>query len=149
MMQREFTGRNMLTILVVGFGIVMAVNFLMATLATRGFGGVIVENTYVASQKYNGWLEKAREQDALGWSAKVARTDDGHLEIKTSAVPDYAKVSALMRRPLGEEQRHTIAFVPTGEGTYRSEAQIAEGRWIVRLDLTAGEKNWAQEIAIK
>ncbi len=148
-MQREFTGRNMATILVVGFGIVMAVNFLMATLATRGFGGVIVENTYVASQKYNGWLAEARAQEALGWSAEVARSDDGHLTVRTNDVPAYAEVTALMRRPLGEEQRHRIAFSGNGEGEFRSQKPVAEGRWIVRLDIASGDKQWAREIAIR
>ena len=40
---REFTGRDMALVLVGGFGIVVAVNFFMASLATGGFHGVVVE----------------------------------------------------------------------------------------------------------
>ena len=38
-MRREFTGRDMAKILVAGFGVVVAVNFGMATIAARSFSG--------------------------------------------------------------------------------------------------------------
>ena len=68
-MRGPFTGRHMALILVAGFGIVIAVNFLMAYLAARDFGGVVVENSYVASQNYNSWLKEADAQRQLGWEA--------------------------------------------------------------------------------
>ena len=55
-MRREFTGRDMAKILVAGFGLVVAVNFGMATIAARSFSGTVVDNSYIASQKFNGWL---------------------------------------------------------------------------------------------
>ena len=72
-MKREFTGRHFTAILLGWFGVVVTVNLFMASLATQGFGGVVVKNSYVASQKFNGWLDAAREQEALGWSAAVDR----------------------------------------------------------------------------
>ena len=39
------------------------------------FGGVVVENSYVASQDFNGWLDEARAERALGWDADVGRDD--------------------------------------------------------------------------
>ncbi|HET9398451.1 MAG TPA: FixH family protein [Sphingomicrobium sp.] len=67
-MNGSFSGRHMTAILVAFFGVVIAVNFTMALFATRTFGGVVVENSYVASQKYNGWLDAARRQEQLGWA---------------------------------------------------------------------------------
>ena len=64
-MKREFTGKHSAAIIVSGFAIIIAVNLFMATLAVRGFGGVIVENSYVASQEFNDWLDAAEEQKAL------------------------------------------------------------------------------------
>ncbi|MEC7952654.1 MAG: FixH family protein, partial [Pseudomonadota bacterium] len=66
-MKREFTGKHAAAIIVTGFAIIIAVNLFMATLAVRGFGGVIVENSYVAGQEFNDWLDAAEEQEALGW----------------------------------------------------------------------------------
>ena len=58
-MTRQFTGRHMLAILIAFFGTVIAVNMVMAVLATRTFGGLVVENSYVATRQFNGWLEQA------------------------------------------------------------------------------------------
>jgi nitrogen fixation protein FixH len=45
MMEGPFTGRHMTAILVGFFGVVIAVNLLMARFATSTFGGIVVENT--------------------------------------------------------------------------------------------------------
>ena len=109
-MKSEFTGRHMTAVLVGSFGIVVAVNLAMATLATRGFGGVVVENSYVASQKYNGWLDQARKQQALGWSVQVKRQRSGTIALALHGVPDGATVTAQLRRPLGEAEMTELAF---------------------------------------
>nr|WP_298895705.1 FixH family protein [uncultured Altererythrobacter sp.] len=143
--QREFTGRHMLFTMIGGFGIVMAVNFYMASLATSGFGGVIVENTYVASQKFNGWLDEAEKQDALGWSAQPIRADDGHLILQTEGVPEFALASATIRRPLGDLEAGELSFSRMPDGTFRSTTPLADGRWIVRLEMTSAGQSWKKE----
>ncbi|QPD00353.1 FixH family protein [Qipengyuania soli] len=147
-MRKEFTGRHMTAILVVGFGIVFAVNFTMAALATEGFGGVVVENSYVASQKYNGWLEEAREQDKLGYNAEIARDNDGHLVVSTTDVPNFATASAEIRRPLGTPDARTVKFERSGPDEFRSSDPIPAGRWTVRLTLRNSGKVWAREAHI-
>ncbi len=144
-MTREFTGRDMAKILVVGFGVVAAVNFFMANRATSGFGGVVVENSYVASQKFNTWLEEAERSKALGWEAKVARDGSGHLVVETRSAPGDATVTAELRRPLGERESATITFARTDDGTYRSVEQVAEGRWTIRLAIESAGDRWAVE----
>ena len=141
----EFTGRHMLFAMIGGFGIIMAVNFYMASLATSGFGGVIVENTYVASQKFNGWLEEAAKQDALGWEAQPVRADDGHLLIRTEGVPELALASATIRRPLGDLETGKIEFSRQADGSFRSTTPLAEGRWIMRFEMTAVGQSWKKE----
>ena len=142
---REFTGRHMLLVMVAGFGIVMAVNFLMAGLATSGFGGVIVANSYVASQKYNLWLAEAERERALGWSAEIRRGDDGRLLVETQDAPPEAHVSAALRRPLGEPDPLTITLEPKGDATYASAAALPPGRWIVRLQIDHAGQSWRME----
>lgn len=142
-MKREFTGRHMAAILVAGFGVVVAVNFLMATLALRGFGGVVVENSYVASQKFNGWLEEAERQKTLGWSATVARGERGRLVVETTAVPAGAKVVATLRRPLGKPETRTLDFAEVGPGRFVSDALVPGGRWTVRLAIESQGRRWS------
>ena len=55
-----------ITLYVTGF-VFVAVNLFMAYNAVGGFHGTVVDTSYVASQKYNGWLAKAETSRALGW----------------------------------------------------------------------------------
>lgn len=148
-MKREFTGRHMTAVLVGGFGIVIAVNLFMATLATRGFGGVVVENSYVASQKFNGWLDEARQQETLGWSAELERQDDGTLAIMSQGVPTGAEVTAQLRRPLGQAEITEMEFAEIAPGVRVSREIVGAGRWIARITIVSGDDSWTREVRIE
>lgn len=141
----QFTGKHMAGVLVVGFGIVVAVNFTMASLAVGGFHGVLVENSYVASQNFNDWLEEARAERALGWEAEASRDAAGYVTLATSAVPDGARITAELRRPLGAHEFADLVFTPDGKGRYRSTVPVAAGRWTMRLHIHADGRDWAEE----
>lgn len=139
-MTRTFTGRHITIILVAFFGVVIAVNFTMAYFASATFGGLVVENSYVASQKYNGWLEQAREQKALGWSLDVTRGGNDRLEANlTSAGQPMtdAQIVATARHPLGRLPDVTLRFRSLGGGRYESLETLPAGRWIVHLGAQA------------
>src|SRR3546814_8186701 len=59
-----FTGWHMLGAMLLFFGIVISVNLYMAWQATRSWSGLVVENTYIASQEFNGKVadEKRSEE---------------------------------------------------------------------------------------
>ena len=144
-MIRRFTGKRMAALLVAGFGVVIAVNLLMATLAVGGFSGVVVDNSYVASQRFNGWLREARHQQALGWTALPKRLSNGRVAIEAIGVPTGAAVSAMLRRPIGERETTLLSFSPDRTGRFLSHEAIGSGRWIVRLTIAADGKRWAWE----
>lgn len=144
-MRRQFTGRDMAVVMVTGFGLVVAVNFYMAARAADSFGGVVVENSYVASQKFNGWLDKARRGRTLGWSAEIGRDAAGHLLVETAGVPEGAIVRAEMRRPLGDAGLELITLNGSDAGRYRSQAPLGQGRWIVRLEISKGADIWQSQ----
>lgn len=148
-MTREFTGRHMALIMVGFFGVVIAVNLTMARYATSTFGGIVVENSYVASQKFNGWLEQAEKQRALGWDAVTTWRPDNRLAVQLSGAPADAKVSAVARHPLGRLPDQPLAFEPNGKGRFLSTAALPEGRWQVRLEVTAGGRAWRREEEIR
>lgn len=139
------TGRRVAMIFVAGFGIVAAVNFYMASLAVGGFHGVVVPNSYVASQKFNGWLEAAEASKALGWKAAAARGDAGFVTITTQDVPEGAKVHAELRRPIGEHAFANLDFAPAADGTFVSTSAVDAGRWTMRLTITSGDDIWTSE----
>lgn len=131
-MTRRFTGWHFTAIIVGFFGVVFAVNMTLAMFATRTFGGVVVENSYVASQKYNGWLEAARKQSLLGWEIKPSL--DAQRRILVSVNVDGASVSGFARHPLGREPDRPLSF---GAGL-RSAEPLPPGRWAVHLLVRRG-----------
>ena len=141
----KFTGKHMAAVLVIGFGIVAAVNFYMASLATGGFHGVVVENSYVASQKFNDWIAEAEADKALGWEAQAARSEDGRITLSTSGVPAGATVTAQLRRPIGTKQFASLTFTPEAGGTFISDMPVSDGRWTMRLTIEADGQSWSQE----
>lgn len=133
---RTFTGRHMTFVLVAFFGVVMAVNFTMARFALSTFGGTVVDNSYVASQRYNEWLARAAAQDRLGWVQSVTVGEGRHLllSVKKNGVSlEGVRVSATLNHPLGQAEPRTIHFSPTGDGALRSAEALPAGRW--RLDV--------------
>lgn len=142
---QRLTGRRVAMIFVAGFGLVAAVNFYMASLAVGGFQGVVVKNSYVASQKFNTWLKAAEAAKALGWKASAVRDEAGHVTITTQDVPEGAMVSAKLRRPIGEHAFANLTFVPKDEGTFVSTEPVDAGRWTMRLTITSGSDIWTSE----
>lgn len=144
-MTRHFTGWHFTAIMVAGFGIVVAVNLLMASLAVGSFGGVVVENSYVASQNYNRWLAEAARANTLGWRADIVRSGGGRLEVRTEGLPASAVVRAELRHPLGRELPLEWDLAPSGGGLFSSNGRLPEGRWIARVVITAGEREMRVE----
>lgn len=144
---RPFTGRHMSIIMVAFFGVVIAVNLFMARMAGSSFTGIVVENSYVASQHYNRWLAEARAEEKLGWKATARRDADGHLVIALSGAPAGAQVSADAWHPLGRMPDHALRFVPAGAG-FRSVETIPAGRWRIRIAVKAAGRLWRTEGAV-
>lgn len=140
-MTRRFTGRHMAIIIIAFFGTVIAVNLTMAVFATRTFGGKVVENSYVASQKFNGWLAAARAQERLGWAGAASLDAARHVVVRLEAegrpLVD-AQVTAVARHPLGREAELALRFASDGQGAYRSDRALPPGRWQVHLRFARG-----------
>ncbi len=131
-----FTGRMFLGIMVAFFGVVVAVNITMARLASGTFGGTVVDNSYVASQKYNGWLAKARAQDQLGWATPVSLNGARRVVIVVPGMSFAAKGTA--HHPLGRAADVPLAFAADAQGRLVSTTPLPAGRWQVRIDIRSG-----------
>jgi nitrogen fixation protein FixH len=132
-MSQGFTGRHMLIVMVGFFGLVIAVNVTMAWLASNTFGGSIVANSYVASQKFNGWLQAARDQQALGWQAKLALDDRRHV-VLTMDGPGFAAIGTA-HHPLGRAADVPLDFAAIGDGRLKSAVTLPGGRWQIRATI--------------
>lgn len=147
---RPVTGRKVTLWFVAFFGVVIAVNFFMARQATATFGGVVVENSYVASQNFNRWLDAAESQRGLGWSAEATRLPDGRIEVRfvgTGAA--QLALAGVARHPLGRNRDRQLAFQPAGAARFVSRETLPKGRWRLRLKADAGEASWRGELALQ
>jgi nitrogen fixation protein FixH len=142
---RPFTGRHVTAILLGSFAVVLGVNLLMANLASSTFGGVVVENSYVASQEFNRWLDEAERARALGWRVEPARLADGRVEVRLSGVPGDATVSGIARHPVGRQPDQPMDFVRSAQGRFVSTQPLPAGRWTLRLDVAAAGHDWRAE----
>lgn len=133
---RRFTGRHMAAILVAFFAVVIAINVTMARFAMSTFGGTVVENSYVASQNYNRWLERADAQARLGWDMGVTLDAGRHVLLtirKAGRSLEGVRASATVNHPVGRTASVALRFEPAAGGGLRSVEPLAMGRW--RLDL--------------
>ncbi len=140
-----FTGRHAAAILVSFFAVVIVVNVAMARFAISTFGGVVVENSYVASQHFNRWLDEAAASDRLGWSAKAQRRGDDRIAVTLAGAPRAAMLSGEARHPLGRVDSIPLTFSMQGDGSYLSQEQVPAGRWTLRLEARSGKDLWRME----
>lgn len=145
-MSRQFTGRHMAAILIAFFAVIVTVNMAMARFASSTFGGVVVENSYVASQHFNRWLDQAAQDRASGLEATVSRTSDGRLAVILSgASTTGAQLTAVARHPVGRAPDQALRFDRHADGSFVSREPIGAGRWRLRLELDRGADTWRTE----
>ena len=142
---RTFTGRHMAAILVAFFGAVIGVNSLNAWLAGSTFGGEVVENSYVASQDFNRWLDEAKTERALGWDEVTTWRPDGRVVVALNGVPGDAGLTAVARHPLGRLPDRELAFDALGGGRFLSRQALPDERWDVRLTVSARGHTWRRQ----
>jgi nitrogen fixation protein FixH len=144
-MSATFTGRHAALVIGGGFLVVIAVNLTLAVVATRSHPGLVVENSYVASQKFNGWLAQGRAQKALGWTiAPLADRSTLTLEATDlrGAPLQGLKAMATLSHPLGAEPPRDLVLVETAPGRYAAPHGLAPGQWIVEARLQRGSEKY-------
>ena len=138
---REFTGRHMLFIILGFFGVVIGVNLTMATLASKSWTGLVVENTYVASQQFNRKAEEGRAQAALGWTGKLTIAWG---EVRYSLTDTAGKpvalhgVRVLFRHSAYEKEDEAVTLALASGQEFAAQHIPKDGVWIVEVDADAG-----------
>lgn len=137
----QFTGTHMAFIMVAFFAVIIAVNLLMANFATRSWTGLVVKNSYVASQGFNDVVAAKRRQDAMGWRGEYAMSG-GSVSYRISGRSgDPAAVNSIeltFRRPTFEADDHTVALSLRSPGEFGAEHRLADGTWVINVSADAG-----------
>ena len=145
----RFTGKHMLLVMVGFFGVIIAVNLTLAYLASGSWTGLVVKNSYVASQQFNDQLESAENQRALGLSSDfsyhsgaisfVLKNKDGEKMAVTDLVAEIG-------RPAFEQLDQKLPFIPAGDNRYTLSVDLEPGIWMIRI---TGKTRLANEIAYR
>lgn len=132
----ELKGRHVLAIAVGAFGVIIAVNLVMAWQAIRTFPGLEVANGYVASQTFD--VER-RAQEALGWTA-VPDYRDGRLTLTVTdadglpAVVQSLEVLVGRTTAANDDQQPVLTRVA---GVWEADLALARGKWMLKVEAVA------------
>lgn len=134
----EFTGKHMIAVMALFFGTIITVNLFMAYQANHSWTGLVVKNSYVASQKFQQVTAEKEAQIALGWQAGIAY-DSGTFEVELTdkAGNPVTNVQAVVElgRPAHENDDHTVTLLETAKGRFAGATDLAPGLW--QADITA------------
>ncbi len=149
---REFTGKHMLAIMLAFFGVVLAANMTMVYFARSSWTGLVVKNSYVASQEFD---EKTAEMQAAAaldvHPAIVYSAETLKVTLLTKAgVPVVAQnIKMALGRPSFEAEDHEVQLADKGQGVYEAAHPLAPGQWTGTLSADlAGHGQWSRPILI-
>ncbi len=146
MMPDRVTGRHVLIYMLMFFGVIIGVNLTMAFFATGSWTGLVVKNSYVASQDFNNMRARADEQKALGWQHTFSYSDGAFsfsLKDKNGHVVPLASVEVMVGRPAAEAEDRTIALTKMVGGTYTAAEDLSVGQWSMEIKAIARDgKEW-------
>ncbi|AHM03069.1 Type cbb3 cytochrome oxidase biogenesis protein CcoH [Roseibacterium elongatum DSM 19469] len=138
---KPLTGRKVLAMFVIGFGLIIGVNLFMAYNAISTFPGMEVSSSYADSQTFD---DRRLAQEELGWNASVA-VENGVLNltlVDSEGRPVYpAELDALLTRPTSQRDDQRLDFARGPNGVLTAPVALAEGQW--RLRLTGKARNGA------
>jgi nitrogen fixation protein FixH len=138
---RPFTGRKLLFIMLGFFGVIISVNLTMAFVARSSWTGFVVQNSYVASQEFNGKAAEARAQAALGWTSHM-EIADGHVTYTLTDAGGRAVATrggiANFRRPAYASEDESVELAQQPDGALRAAHALRDGIWIGEFLVDAG-----------
>ena len=127
------------------FGVIIAVNLTMAAFATRSWTGLVVKNSYVASQAFNRELEQAKVQAARGWTGDITYREGAVvLSLTDKAGRPVVLDTSIVRigRPAFEQEDHRVVMVHQGNGIYHAEDKLQLGIWQVSVRGTSSQGDY-------
>lgn len=141
MTSRGFTGWHMLGIMCLFFGVIITVNIIMAYSAISSWSGLVVQNSYVASQEFNEKAITGKEQAALQWETIIDYKNGAfsyHLTDQNGTPIEATNAVAHFKRPVGDANDTTVTMTQVETGKFISEVDLGEGAWIVEINSEAG-----------
>lgn len=141
----KLTGWHFLGIMLSFFGVIIMVNIVFVTSALDAFSGLVVKNSYVASQFYNEKIEQAEKQKSLGWKLDLLINEQGVdfvLLDKTDAPISNKLVTLKMLPNRDADGDLHLILNETSAGHYTAKipenANTPNSIWWLQLDILQG-----------
>jgi nitrogen fixation protein FixH len=143
---KPLTGRSVVILLGLFFGVMFAANGALIYGALSTLHGEELENPYDASQVYNQSIAASRAQDALGWTVEVTtrQSSEGvHVvadfrDRQGAIIPDL-QVRARFVHPFDRASDREAVLASAG-GAYEGAAPLLhEGRWTLVIEASQGQ----------
>lgn len=135
---RPLTGRRVALIAGAFFAAFLIPNLVLTWTAVRTFSGLVVPDSYVASQEFDR-LRAA--QMALGWTVALDLAEDV-LHIAFTDADGHpvhpATLTVTLGRPTTTRDDEVAVLVPT-PGGYAAHEPLAPGNWRVEIAATADD----------
>lgn len=127
--RREFTGWHMLVVMLAFFGTIIAVNVTMAVYAASTWSGLVVENSYVASQHFDADAAERRRENALGYRLSATYRDGiiSLTALKAGERQTIASATVALGRPVGAVEM--LALEDVGGEAPWARIRLAPGAW--------------------
>src|SRR5688572_28085666 len=123
----------MLAVVFAFFGVIIAVNVGMAVIASTSWTGLVVTNSYVASQEFEEKRIAHEAQRRAGWIPDLTYSGGGVqlrvVDASGMAVALGEEVSILLNRPVGGHDDQTIVLLPANGGSYGGIVALDPGVW--------------------
>jgi len=136
---RPLTGRKVLLIAIGIFAVVLTPNLLLAWFAVSTFSGLVVDNSYVASQ---GFDRERAAQEALGWRFRIEPEGDGILRVVFTDAAGRTiypeTLDVVVGRPTTTRADLRLDL-RTAPGGYLAAADLAPGNWVVMVTASAAD----------
>lgn len=149
---RPFTGKHMLAVMIGFFAVVLTANMTMVYFARSSWTGLVVANSYVASQEFNENTRKMEAMAAVDVHPVVSFTG-GTLRVTLltragEAIPAHG-VRITLGRPSDENEDRTVDLAEQAPGTYEAAQVLGNGQWTgtVSADLP-GFGAWSRPVRL-
>jgi nitrogen fixation protein FixH len=135
---KELTGRKVFFMFAGAFAVIISVNVFMAYSAVGTFPGLVVKNSYVASQSFD---DERAAQEALGWDV-TAQIENSSLKLDILGPNGQAapvqNLNATLGRATQRQDDQDLTFTQGLDGVHvASVGELAPGKWELRLLATA------------
>jgi nitrogen fixation protein FixH len=138
---RPLTGRSVVVILGLFFGVMFIANGALIYTALTTLHGEEMENSYDASQAYNKQIAAARAQNALGWAVTVDTRQEGEGERVVAEFRDRdgapiagLDVKARFVHPFDRSADRVALLASDGQAYEGVASPLHAGRWTLVVE---------------